>query len=258
MPQKAAKKRTHQQAAASDTSLLKLLDDKVSMVHSLQAAGILNYVPSHCFDCFADTIKFLADSAKDKPLVLKAATSCDSNHVRFGTAAELRQYLETLAGKTSPFERCVIQPNQWENCVLNQDNELCEWRVYAVCCDHKYRIVDQCRLCVSTTKQTGFFKRPEGVVDIPEGVLELTERICTSFKDHMTHQQPIVIGIDFLIVRSTREPVVLEINVDDAITKEHYGANVGLRSFRRVTRGMPIEERAYIDRDTMITHFKPK
>jgi hypothetical protein len=39
--------------------------------------------------------------------------------------------------------------------------------------------------------------------------------------------------------------------------RQNAGSEVGITSLRRVTRGLAIEERQYVDRDTMLARFDP-
>ena len=82
---------------------------------------------------------------------------------------ELIEQLQQTGEDT--FGRCVIQPNQWESCQLSEEGELCEWRAYVVCGAGRYRMVDKCRLSVSSPDaKHGFFKQPSGgMVPVPDG-----------------------------------------------------------------------------------------
>ena len=96
-----------------------------------------------------------------------------------------------------------------------------------------------------------------GIVDTPEGMDEITEAICRAFQKFMNNDEPMMMGIDYVTDASTGSHMVLEINVDDAASAAHCGADVGVRSLKRVTRSMPMDEKKYIDRACMIANFAP-
>jgi hypothetical protein len=81
------------QKQAHSNPLLTMLDDKARMVESLKAVGISNVIPTHCFESIDDAIEFCANTSDKDNYVLKAATSCDSLDVTFGTTCELKKYL---------------------------------------------------------------------------------------------------------------------------------------------------------------------
>jgi hypothetical protein len=178
-----------------------------------------------------------------------------------------------VAGKSGPSKR-KSGPSKSANQGVNQGNlkkgaaseevvemdALVEWRVYVVFCSHKFCVVDKARECWSSKRERwhDFIKTPIGIVDIPDGMTELTSRICEGFVDRMDNAKPMMMGIDFVTDKSTGGHLVLEINVDDAASSAHCGADVGVRSLKRVTRGMSVDEKKYIDRDCMIANFLPK
>ena len=51
--------------------------------------------------------------------------------------------------------------------------------------------------------------------------------------------------------------LVLEVNVDDFATKISAGSHVGITTLRRITRGMPAEDKKYVDRAAMLAAFAP-
>lgn len=272
--------------------MITLLDDKVTMVSSLKEKGIMNFVPSHCFEEIDAAIEFCGSGDNDSHrYVLKAATSCDSLDVTFGTKAELKEHLVSCkngeaggkgasSDKALLYSRCVIQPDIWSSSIrvkhdlpkhkklksgeklttAETDNDsLCEWRIYIVYCNNKYRVVDKCRLCWSAKRERwgDFIKTPISIVKTPDGMEEITLQICEAFKSHMSNGTPMMMGIDYVTDKDTGEHKILEINVDDAASAAHCGADVGVRSLKRVTRGMSVDEKKYIDRDCMIASFSP-
>jgi hypothetical protein len=198
-------------------ALVTLLDDKVRMVTSLRDIGVLDFVPSDCFDSVKAALKFCLDDDDDTTYVLKAATSCDSLDVTHGTKSDLKEHLEKCLAdpaKAKLYSRCVIQPDIWSLCVRadlsavqngrlvagkagakkgkakskkkeeEADDEemdaLVEWRVYVVFLNHKFTVVDKARECWSSKRPRwhDFIKTPIGIVDVPEGQIELASRIC--------------------------------------------------------------------------------
>jgi hypothetical protein len=244
--------------------LLRILDDKASLAASLASANITAVIRTNSFHTLDDAVAFCDNEHEGEPQtrhVLKAATSCDSLDVTFGTKKELKQYL--LQCKVDPkklklFSRCVIQPDITENCVRS-GTDLCEWRCYVVYCNNKFRVVDRTRLCHSSKRErwNDFIKTPISIVDMPPGMTELTKQICTAFAAHMGNENPMLLGIDYVTDAATGKHMVLEVNVDDGESGAHCGANVGVRSLKRVTRGMDVSEKKYIDRESMIANFNP-
>jgi hypothetical protein len=139
-------------------------------------------------------------------------------------------------------------------------DSLCEWRVYVIFCNNKFRVVDKCRLCWSSKRERwhDFIKTPISIVDIPPGMTDLTESMCNALKEHMGNKKPMMMGIDYVTDARTSEHLVLEINVDDANSGAHCGADVGVRSIKRITRNMSVDEKKYIDRACMIANFMPE
>jgi len=144
---------------------VRLLDDKVAFVESLQAAGITETIPTHCFSSKRAALDFCAHtqtsghaevagagagtgpSAVAGLHVLKGARSCDSMDVAFGTKRVLHDIL--LRCKTAAFDRCVIQPDVFPRCT-RRGGALVEWRVYVVHVAGRFRLVDMCRVCLCT------------------------------------------------------------------------------------------------------------
>eukprot|EP01051_Picozoa_sp_SAG22_P013413 SAG22_NODE_1499_length_4287_cov_10.199857_1_plen_177_part_00 len=164
---------------------------------------------------------------------------------------------------------------------------LLEWRVYVVHRAGRFRIVDRCRICLSTKAADGksFVKSAAlEMVEVPPEMHRLATQLCTAFKASMDASEPALLGIDFVQTRGRRSSssssrsssnnnsnsnssssnsssssrfLILEVNVDDVVTQRNSGSNVGITSLRRVTRGMPDQEKKYVDRDTMLAAFDP-